>query len=285
MALWKQWLLIILLLVAYEVPVICRPLYLWNDFGRNSHFLNGNSLYHRSLSLPPRRTSLTKRALLLDILEPLETAWEFYCNRDDILLEMVQRGASFAKKNSVRAAGTLLIACSVAQILALVGVLGDRGEGLVPYFRENERVKEYGVERVLQKTAAGITTAGVKTFKTCRRMGNTSKFAVSVSVGALFSSAAVNATTLSVKMFISTFLVVEGLSFAGVIGEPGESILEWIDSHQRKSEWVKRTKEVRDAVRKNVSFDALETFYEAAVDEEKVACMGFAMGSIISMFT
>lgn len=264
---------------------------MWNEFGRSSHFLSGNSLYtyvHRRASrLPPTRRLLTttRRALLLDFLEPLETAWEFYCNRDDILLEMVQRGASFAKKNSVRAAGVLLIAYSAAQMLALLGVLGDKGEGLVQYFRENERVKEYGVERVLQKTAAGITTVGVKTFKACRRMGNTSKFAVSVSVGALFSSAAVNLATLSVKMLISTFLVVEGLSFAGVIGEPGESILEWIDSHEKKSEWVKRMKQTRDSVRKNVSFEALETFYEAAVDEEKVACVGFAIGSVISMFT
>jgi hypothetical protein len=79
--------------------------------------------------------------------------------------------------------------------------------------------------------------------------------------------------------------VVEGLSFAGVIGEPGESFVKWIDSHDKKTEWVKKTRQFRNAVHKNVSFDALERFYEAAVDEEKVACMGFAIGSVISMFT
>lgn len=222
---------------------------------------------------------------ILDILEPLETIWEFYCNRDDILLEMLQRGASFAKNNCVRAIGFLLICCSAAQALALVGVIGDKGEGMLVYIKENERLQDYGIERVLQKTAAGMADVSVQAFNHYRRWGNKSKFAVAVSVGALFSHAAVNVTTLSVKTLISTFLVVEGLSFAGVIGEPGESFFEWVDSHEKKSEWASKIRQFRDAVRKNVSFDALETFYEAAVDEEKVACAGFAIGSVLAMFS
>lgn len=137
---------------------------------------------------------------MLDFLEPLKTVWEFYCNRDDILLEMLQRGASFAKKHSVRAAGTLLICCSVAQALALFGIIGNRGEGRISYIRDHDdHLQEYGVERVLQKTAAGLTTIGIKGFKACRRLGNKSKFAVAASVGALFSSAAVELSIFSVR--------------------------------------------------------------------------------------
>jgi hypothetical protein len=43
--------------------------------------------------------------MLLDFLEPVETLWKFYMNWDDIMVEMLQRGAEFAKKNSVRAVG------------------------------------------------------------------------------------------------------------------------------------------------------------------------------------
>jgi hypothetical protein len=230
---------------------------------------------------------MTRRLIpIFDILEPLETIWEFYCNRDDIMLEMLQQGAAFAKKNSVRAMGFILIACSTAQALCLLGIIGDRGEGIIMKLRESERLQEYGVERVCQKTAAFMTDVGVKAFKQYRRWGNKSKFAVAVSVGALFSNAAVNITTLSVKVGISSFLVLEGLSFAGVIGEPGESLAEWIDAHDDgATEWVKETQKFKRFVRKYVSLDALETFYEAAVDEEKVACAGFAIGSILAMFT
>lgn len=262
---------------------------MWNEVGRaslvNNKSLNVNSLHRlsqrHSLSFPSRKAPLTIHRLipLLDILEPLETIWEFYCNRDDIMMEMLQQSASFFRKNSVKAIGCLLVACSAAQALALVGVIGDRGEGLKDW------AQDWGIEKVLQKTAAGMTNLGVASFRQYRKWGNKSKFAVAVSVGALFSSAAVNITTLSVKALISSFLVVEGLSFAGFIGEPGESFAEWIDSHDKKVEWVKQTKQFGAGIRKYVSWDALETFYEAAVDEEKVACAGFAIGSLMAMFT
>ena len=210
---------------------------MWNDVGRASFsqrlrrldqsVLNGNSLYRQTRlgTLAPGQSSLLTRRLIpiFDILEPLETVWEFYCNRDDIMLELLQQAASFAKKNSVRTLGCLLLACSTAQALCLVGIIGDRGEGIVTKLRESERLQEYGVQRVCQKTAAFLTDGGVKAFREYRRWGNKSKFAVAVSVGALFSNAAVNITTLSVKVGISSFLVVEGLSFAGVIGEPGRA--------------------------------------------------------------
>ena len=61
---------------------------------------------------------------------------------------------------------------------------------------------------------------------------------------------------------------------------------EWIDAHDDgQTEWVKKARECKEFVRKYVSWDALETFYEAAVDEEKVACAGFAIGSLMAMFT
>lgn len=258
---------------------------MWNEVGRPC--LNGNSLLKRACKLPPT-TSSRLRLFEIDVLEPFETLWEFYCNRDDILLELFQKGAKFAKRNSVRAAGTLLIACSVAQALALIGILGKRGEGLGAFLSEHDdELREYGVERVLQKTAAGLTNVGVTTFKTARKLGAKSKFAVAMSVGAIFTNAAVDLTTFGVKVLITSFLVVEGLSFAGVIGEPGESFLSYLRDHDTKKdrEWVKKTRRIRDTLRKNVSLDAFETFYEAAVDEEKVACAGFAIGSVISMFT
>lgn len=283
----RQWPLLIILLSTCQFTE-SRPLYMWNEVGRASfHNFNANSLHrlsrgHFSPTFPSRKAPLTihhRLVPLLDILEPLETIWEFYCNRDDIMMELLQQSATFVRKNSVKTMGYLLIACSVAQALALVGVIGDRGEGLKDW------AQDWGIEKVLQKTAAAMTDIGIKSFRQYRKSGNKSKFAVAVSVGALFSSAAVNITTLSVKALISSFLILEGLSFAGFIGEPGESFMESIDSHDNKAEWVKQTKQLRSNIRKYVSWDALETFYEAAVDEEKVACAGFAIGSLMAMFT
>jgi hypothetical protein len=74
-------------------------------------------------------------------------------------------------------------------------------------------------------------------------------------------------------------LILEGLSFAGFIGEPGESFMEWIDSHDNKAEWVKQTKQLSSNIRKYVSWDVLETFYEVAVDEEKWHVQDLRLGA------
>ena len=248
---------------------------MWNEVGRASlKPQNANTLH---------RLSQRQRHLSFVIFDTKNTAhhaqthssvgytrntgkiWEFYCNRDDILLELAGKSATFFRINSVKAIGFLLIGCYAAQALALVGVIGDKGEGLQDWAQDDQ---------CWRPIVSSISQLG-KQIQVCSRgIGGNTLF----QCGRQYK-------TLSVKALISSFLVVEGLSFAGIIGEPGESFAEWIDSHDKKAEWVKQTKQFGAAIRKYVSWDALETFYEAAVDEEKVACAGFAIGSLMAMFT
>jgi hypothetical protein len=63
----------------------------------------------------------------------------------------------------------------------------------------------------------------------------------------------------------------EGLAFAGVIGNPGESLAEWIDQNDDgMTEWAKKTRHFRQAISINVSLGALERFYVAAVKKKRL---------------
>lgn len=222
----------------------------------------------------------------LDFLEPLETVWEFYANRDEIFDELVQRGIEFTKRYSVRALGVIFVAFTTAELLARLGILGDKGEGLIPFFQESQTAQNAAEEKVYQKTAGFLADTAVGTFRRYRRWNSKSKFAVAVSVGALFSQTIANVTVFTVKFGLASFLVLETLAMVGVIGEPGESILDWVDNNRdHLSEWERNVKRFRKGFRQRISLKGLEEFYEVAIDEEKVACTGFAIGSIMAMFT
>jgi hypothetical protein len=254
-----------------------------------------------------------------DILEPLETLWEFYVKRDDIFFEIVDKGIAFTKRHSVRALGFTVLSLSVAELLARLGVLGDRGEGLFQFFRESSAfMQDAAEEKVYRRTTMFLADAAESSFRKFRRFNSKSKFAISLSAGALFSQTLVNMATFTVKFSIMSFMMVETLSIVGVIGDPGETLGDWIEAaknHKRETVWpVERIREARNWFRKHVSFEALEEFIEVAIDEEKVAgtydtcsmcacfCLvfftfnyciayccsaatGFAIGSVMAMFT
>lgn len=140
----------------------------------------------------------TKR-LMLDIwdpLEPLELAWELYCNRYEILDELVAKAIVVFKRNSVRALTLGGSALVVGEVLARLGVIGEPKQGLAAKINKLKRFRDGSKERVYQRTGSMIVHKCLKTFK---RLGGKSKFAISVSAGAFFGQVVIKATTFCVK--------------------------------------------------------------------------------------
>lgn len=247
--------------------------------------LNSNSLYRcRTQPTNAIATPFTKLHILpflWDFLEPFENAWEFYVNRDDILEELLTQSAQFAKRHSVR-----FIAVTLGTYLTLD--LASRlvwRKGIVAAIQSSEEAHDTLEEKIFQKIARDSAQVGLSLLYNFRRFGGKSKFAVALSSGALFYDIAIQLTTTIVKLSIGSFIVLEVMSFAGVIGEPGESIVDWIEDHRAdESSWNNRLKTAKCFVKEHVSLEKLDDFYAVAVDEEKVACMGFAIGSILAMF-
>jgi hypothetical protein len=225
---------------------------------------------------------------LFDFLEPLENLWEFYTKRDEIMEEMISRSADFAKRRSVRFIAYFVGIYATLDVLARLGVFGKRGTGIIATLRASEYVGDTLEEKFFQKIARDSFDIGVAVLTRFRRFGGKSKFAVAFSAGALFYQTAIQTTTAVVKITIGSFMLLETLSFIGVIGEPGESIVEWIEDKKADKEWNKCTKarmrKVKSYFQSHFSFEKLEEFYQVAVDEEKVACMGFAIGSLFAIF-
>jgi hypothetical protein len=268
-----------------------RYLTLRKPIRANSLYNNLSTASHQVTALSPARPArhLVSRPLLpfFDILEILENAWEFYCERDQIMEEMLKRGAEFAQRHSVQALACMSGTFLFFDLVARAGIIGNRGEGIIRAIRGSEETQDFLAEKIYQKFTRDGAEIAIKSFRRFRRFGGSSKFAIAFSVGALFSQAAIHTTTMVVKVGIMSFLLLEGLALGGVIGEPGESITEWIEDHKNAkattSIFLKDVNRFRKAVRK-LNFQYLEDFYEAAIDEEKVASVAFVAGSIMAMF-
>jgi hypothetical protein len=159
------------------------------------------------------------------------------------------------------------------------------GKGIVATIVNSEEMHDTFEEKIFQKVARDSAEIFLGLLHHFRHFSGKSKFAVALSSGALFYNVAIQLATATVKLSIGSFIVLEVLSFAGVIGEPGESIVDWFEDRRAKKTILnKNLRTIKTFVREHVSWAKLEDFYEVAVDEEKVACMGFAIGSIFAMF-
>ena len=213
--------------------------------------------------------------------------WEFYCNRYEILEELLGKLALFTRRNSVHAVAIMGVAFVSAEVLARLGVLGeDNNKGLWNWVTKSKRFQEGVPERALQKTSSVLMKRGVDSLRLFRRFGGKSKFAISVGVGAMCGTSIIRLTTFAVRAVLISFFVLETLSFLGVIGEQGETILDWIDDQRDNSApWVKKFAMWHKEARSRLNFEWLESFYKAAVDEEKIAVFGFSVGTVTGILT
>eukprot|EP00545_Synedropsis_sp_CCMP1620_P007948 CAMPEP_0119032958 /NCGR_PEP_ID=MMETSP1176-20130426/42315_1 /TAXON_ID=265551 /ORGANISM="Synedropsis recta cf, Strain CCMP1620" /LENGTH=214 /DNA_ID=CAMNT_0006989377 /DNA_START=215 /DNA_END=859 /DNA_ORIENTATION=+ len=213
-------------------------------------------------------------------------AWEFYCKRYEILDELVVKLVQVTKRHSIRALTVVGSAVLVAELAARVGILGDFGTGLSHYFKNSERFNDGTQERIYQKASTFMIDGGMGALRQLRRFGGKSKFAISVSAGAIFGQTVIQATTFAVRATLVSFFFIETLSFLGVIGDVGESILDWVDDERdRHAGWTMKMARFHKSARRKMSFEWLEELYEAAVDEEKIASFGFSAGTVFALLT
>uniref|UniRef100_A0A6U0KKB3 Uncharacterized protein n=1 Tax=Minutocellus polymorphus TaxID=265543 RepID=A0A6U0KKB3_9STRA len=224
-----------------------------------------------------------------DILEPIELCWEFYTARDEIQEQMLTNAGKFLKKKSVQALGFAGAAVAGAEILARVGFIGDRGEGIAQYMKENEKIKERlrKMDDTIEEQMPGVMARSVRScFRRYRALPERAKFAIAFSTGATLQQTIINAAVSAIKLSVGSFVVLETMAFCGIIGEPGESIVEYIDDHDDElkerfdQRWGVKAKKFRQTCRKYLSLDGIVELYEAAVDEEKVATFGMGLGMV-----
>lgn len=228
-----------------------------------------------------------------DILEPIELMWEFYTARDEIQEQMLANAGKFLKKKSVQALGFAGVAAAGAEVLARVGFIGDRGEGIAEYVRESEKIKERlrKLDDTIDEQMPGVMARSFRScFRRYRALPERAKFAIAFSTGATLQQTIINTAVSAIKLSVGSFVVLETMAFCGVIGEPGESIMEWIEDHDDElkerfdKKWGVKTKKFRQACRKCLSLEGMIELYEAAVDEEKVATFGMGLGMVAGSF-
>lgn len=224
-----------------------------------------------------------------DVLEPIEMLLDFNTARDEIQEQMLANAGKILRKNSVRAIGFTGVAVATAEALARLGFIGDRGEGVAAYLKENQKLKDrlQKMDDTFDEQFPGVVARTCRScFQRYRALPEKLKFTIAFSTGATIQQTLINAAVSAIKLSVGTFVLLETMAFTGIIGEPGESIVEWVEDHddeirKRFGERMgKKAKRFRQGCRKYLSFDGIVELYEAAVEEEKVATFGLGLGML-----
>mmetsp|Transcript_1986 Transcript_1986/g.4895 ORF Transcript_1986/g.4895 Transcript_1986/m.4895 type:complete len:500 (+) Transcript_1986:67-1566(+) len=252
---------------------------------------------------------------VLDVIEPLETVWEWYVKRDEIMDSLMDSGVAFLRRKSVQVVGVLVVSLCIAEGLTWAGVLhpsremeehesrrqgqdqrrqrkhfwhlfsGNDDAASKPKSESKEWMEEAIEEKFFKRTGSFLINTAMRGFGSVRHWNPKSKFALSMTVGSFSSRALLRVTTAAVRVGIVSFVTLETLSFLGIIGERGESILAWIDEYDDTEEFKHLVRKTRHFCSKYLSPDGMLNLYEYSVDEEKIATFGFALGSVIGILT
>lgn len=184
------------------------------------------------------------------------------------------------QKHSVLVGKTLISSFIVAQILAYLGVIGDKGEGLYDWVVEHgNKRRKLGLQpggflrKHLERMLIGFAS-----------LPDRAQFVTCVSIGATVFPLLVKTVVVTVQVTLVTFVVAEGLARLGVIGDAGEGLADYIEesgsavkSFQR---WVDQT---RRQLRKTLQLGELFRSVLGSLEKDRVFWAGLTVGSIASL--
>lgn len=100
--------------------------------------------------------------------------------------------------------------------------------------RESEKIKERlrKLDDTIDEQMPGVMARSFRScFRRYRALPERAKFAIAFSTGATLQQTIINTAVSAIKLSVGSFVVLETMAFCGIIGEPGESIMEWIEDH------------------------------------------------------
>uniref|UniRef100_A0A7S2EPW8 Uncharacterized protein n=1 Tax=Ditylum brightwellii TaxID=49249 RepID=A0A7S2EPW8_9STRA len=245
--------------------------------------------YSSRITSQRQRLRLFPFDIIESVMEPIETAWEFYTARDEIRDEMLKRGALLFKKHSVRAVGFTVTAVGIAEVLVRSGVIGkERKEKINEKVRQSKfKLKKLSQKVVEEEAPIWVARALIKSVKAFRKLPEKAKFSISMSVGGVLAKSIINTSMAVTRLMIISFVTLESLSFMGVIGEPGKSLMEWADDHREDiAQWEKKIITYHQKIGLGIGvggWNGISRVYQEMVGEEKVVFAGLASGMVMGL--
>jgi|UniRef100_A0A8J9S728 hypothetical protein len=180
-------------------------------------------------------------------------------------------------------AKVLVVAFVNAEILAYLGLIGDRGEGLYEWALDNDIQVHRWIDKYGLRPGGFVRGRLEQMLTSYKKMSAKARFASAVTTGTAFFPLTIKTTVWLGIVVIATFVVAEMLAFVGLIGDPGEGIDEWLkdgDAEPILRTFRRGTSDLRRILRRKLKISELLSGYINSIKDDFVFWIGYSIGGL-----
>jgi hypothetical protein len=179
----------------------------------------------------------------------------------------------------------LIIAFVTAEIMAYLGLIGERGEGLSDWVEDNQELVRNWIHKWGIRPGAWLSHRLQTMLAQYHALPPRVKFASAVTTATTAFPFLCQTLFWIGGITVSVYLTAEFLALIGVLGEVGQGVGEWANS--KEAEPVIRTfhrgaEEIRLALRKKLKVQDLVVAIWQGVRDDQVFWIGISVGSLAS---
>ena len=169
----------------------------------------------------------------------------------------------------------------MAQILAYLGVIGDKGEGLYEWAVENKTEIRSGIRKLGLQPGGLLRVKLEQMLVGFANLPDRAQFVTCVSIGATVFPLLIQTVAVTAKVTLVTFLLAEVLARFGIIGEVGEGLREYIEDSEPVIRSIKRwMDQTRRQLRKTLQLGELFRSVFKSLERDCVFWAGLSVGAI-----
>jgi hypothetical protein len=209
----------------------------------------------------------------------LPVVWAKNIFKQATIGSMVQPIAYFIAKSTV-------IAFITAEILAYLGVIGERGEGLYEWAVDNHVELNGFLRKWGSRPGSFVRHQLYQMLSRFKKMPPKAKFVSAVSTGVTFMPLAVKTAIWACSISFVVYAVAEFLSLVGVLGDPGEPLATWV--HEGEAEPLLRsmrrlTNDLRILLKRKLKVHEIIVGFITSIRNDNVFWIGFSVGGAASL--
>jgi hypothetical protein len=172
----------------------------------------------------------------------------------------------------------------VAQILAYLGVIGEKGEGLYEWAVENKAEIRSGIRKLGLQPGGLLRVKLEQMLVSFANLPDRAQFVTCVSIGATVFPLLIKTVAVTAKVTLATFLLAEVLARIGIIGDAGEGLREYMEDSEPMIRSIKRwMNQTRRQLRKTLQLGELFRRVFQSLERDRVFWAGLGVGAVAGM--
>jgi hypothetical protein len=174
-------------------------------------------------------------------------------------------------------AKSVVVAFFTAEVLSYMGVIGEPGEGIYEWAVDHNIQLNGQMKKWAARPGALVRHRLYKMLNQYKKMNPKAKFVSSVSTGVTFMPLVIKTGVWTCAISFVVYAVAEFLSLVGVLGDPGEPLVAWVQDGQ--AEPLMRS----IILKRKLKVHELLVGFVNNMKNDRVFWVGFTVGGLASL--